>query len=141
MKQSLDVTLAQLVKQVRESQYLSIEQLAEATQLSLETLEDLEAGIQLFLSPSQRQKLARGLKLSPKQIKNLEKEQPATDMLADKKMILAIQVRRNPEGQYYCPQCQSQLMVRIFERRDIDDNLVMAYKMQCSKCPFQESIE
>lgn len=135
------LTLAQLIKTTRESLSLSTQDLCEKIQMPVETIEEIEAGIQLFLSPSQRQKLARGLKLLPQQIKNLEKEFPNLNDAQDKIFILEVQVKRNPHQNYQCPKCGSGLNLRQFDRKDIDDNDIVVYKLNCQKCPFQHAIE
>ena len=66
-------TLAQFIQKKREDIGFSTKGLAMATNLPIETIEDIEAGKDLFLSVTVRQNLAKILKCSPDEIKKLEK--------------------------------------------------------------------
>ena len=59
-------SLAEFIIRNREKAGLSISGLANKTNIKVEILEDIESGKELFLSVTQRQQLARVLKISPK---------------------------------------------------------------------------
>jgi transcriptional regulator with XRE-family HTH domain len=133
------LTLAQRMQIAREKLGITPGKLAELTRLDTEYIIDLEAGIEVFLSPATRQKLARVLKVEPKWIQAGEKPpQDKPDALndAEKKQLLR-ELREHPHQTHYCPQCGAHLFVRIFERRDIEDNLLLEVKTHCTQCLFR----
>ena len=58
-------SLAEFIQEKREKAGYSIYGLADRAALSVEILEDIESGRELFLPVTTRQKLARALKCSP----------------------------------------------------------------------------
>ena len=66
-------SLSEFVRDIREKLGLSAIGLAKKTGLSLEQIEDIEAGKDLFLPATVRQKLAKGLKINPSELKEYER--------------------------------------------------------------------
>jgi transcriptional regulator with XRE-family HTH domain len=132
-------TLAQWVQQLRDNRSLTQSRLAELTHLPLSQIQDIEAGIELFLSPAVRQKLARVLKTSPQGLKALEKpltpQQPILSLEGRNRLIE--EMLHFPHETYPCPQCQTPLMVRLFHRKDLEDNPLLEIKAHCEKCLFK----
>ena len=64
-------SLAEFIHTRREKMGYSVSGLADRAGISIEFLEDVESGKELFLPVTQRQKLARVLKCSPNEIKNM----------------------------------------------------------------------
>lgn len=129
-------TLAQFVQQTREDLGLSAKGLAKKCNLDLNTIEKIEAGEELFLPTTIRQNLAKGLKCSLDEIKELEKDFEnnfaSEDVISDlKERILAQKV------DLICPKCHSKLIVKIEKMYDLDDNLVLHPKARCTRCVFQ----
>ena len=129
-------SLAEFIQQKREKAGLSITGLANKTNIKLEILEDIEAGKELFLSVTQRQQLARVLKVSPKELKEYERSyefQEISEEVIDnlKQQIL------NHKTDLRCPICGEPLITRIAKMYDLDDNLVLQPKAHCVKCVFQ----
>ena len=129
-------SLAEFIQSKREKAGYSIYGLADRTNISLETLEDIESGKELFLSVSQRQKLARVLKCSPSEIKKYEREYefkivPQETIDEIKSQIL------NHKTNLKCPMCGEPLVTRIAKMYDLEDNLVLQPKAHCVKCIFQ----
>ncbi len=129
-------SLAEFIQQKREKAGLSITGLANKTNIKLEILEDIESGKELFLSVTQRQQLARVLKVSPKELKEYERSyefQEISDDIIDniKTQIL------NHKTDLRCPMCGEPLITRIAKMYDLDDNLVLQPKAHCVKCVFQ----
>ena len=129
-------SLAEFIIQKREKAGLSITGLANKTSIKLEILEDIEAGKELFLSVTQRQQLARVLKISPKELKEHERSyefEEISDEVIDniKAQIL------NHKTDLRCPMCGEPLVTRIAKMYDLDDNLVLQPKAHCTKCVFQ----
>lgn len=129
-------TLAQFVQKTREELGLSAKGLAKKCNLDLALIEKIEAGEELFLPVTIRQNLAKGLKCSLDDIKELEKDFEnnfiAENIINDlKERILA------GEEDLPCPKCNSVLIVRIAQMYDLEDNLMLHPKARCSKCVFQ----
>ena len=132
-----NISLAQFVSNLREKLGYSKSGLAKRCNLTEETIESIELGQELFLSSTVRQKLAKGLKLNPNEIKIYEKdfniENPVTC-----EEIESIKLRiLNNENEILCPKCKSTLNTRIAKMYDLEDNLILHPKANCSKCTFQ----
>ena len=128
-------TLAQFIQQKRKETDLTPKGLAYLANLPLETIEDIEAGKDLFLSVTTRQSLAKILRCEPDEIKKYEKDfssytisQEIIDSL--KELIL------NGAGGLKCPKCGAPLITRIAKLYDLEDNLMLHPKAHCSKCSF-----
>ena len=129
-------TLAQFIQQKREDIGFSTKGLAMATNLPLDTIEDIESGKDLFLSVTVRQNLAKILRCAPEEIKKFEKDfnnHIVSDQIIDslKELIL------NESGGLKCPVCGSPLITRIQKLYDLEDNLMLHPKAHCTKCSFQ----
>ena len=129
-------SLAEFIQTKREKAGLSIYGLAEKTSIDISVLEDIEAGKDLFLPVTVRQKLARIFKCSPDEIKKYERDyefQVIPDEIIDdlKSRIL------NHETNLRCPICGEPLITRVAKMYDLDDNLVLTPKAHCIKCVFQ----
>lgn len=130
--------LAHMVSSVREKLGLSQTGLAKRSNLTVEEIERIESGQELFLSSTIRQKLAKGLKLNLLEIKMYEK-MPLEDFKLDfqtEDYIKQAILQRNTEN-LRCPSCGSMLQTRIAKMYDLEDNLVLTPKAHCVKCPFQ----
>ncbi len=129
-------SLAEFISEKREKAGMSTTGLAKRSGISIETIEDIESGKELFLSVTIRQKLARALKLQPAEIKSYEKT--VTDISVKPETIDDIkEMILNGETDLYCPICGSKLVVRIAKMYDLEDNLVLHPKAHCSQCIFQ----
>ncbi len=134
-----DKSLAQYICEMREKAGLSIQGLSKKTSIPIDVLEDIEAGKDLFLPATLRQKLAKGLKVNPSDIKEYERIMldsydniSSTYIEAVKKAIL----EGNTEN-LRCPVCASKLNTKIVRLLDLEDNVALHAKAQCSKCSFQ----
>lgn len=132
-----DISLSQFILDTREKIGLSQSGLAKRSNLPLGVIEDIESGKELFLSSTYRQKLAKGLKLNPSEIKPYEKFL-SSEFDKDEEYIREIKQRiLNGEEGLICPICSSPLSTRIARMYDLEDNLVLHPKAKCIKCPFQ----
>ena len=129
-------SLAEFIQQKRENAGLSITGLANKTSIKLEILEDIEAGKELFLSVTQRQQLARVLKVSPKELKEYERSYEFQEIPEDIIDNLKTQIL-NHKTHLRCPMCGEPLVTRIAKMYDLEDNLVLQPKAHCVKCVFQ----
>ena len=130
------ISLAEFIQQKRENIGLSIVGLANKTNIKLEFLEDIESGKELFLSVTQRQQLAKVLKVSPKELKEYERSLEFQEISDDVIDNLKTQIL-NHKTDLHCPLCGEPLITRIAKMYDIEDNLILQPKAHCVKCVFQ----
>ncbi len=133
-------TLAQFVSETREKAGFSQSGLAKRCNLAIEDIQNIESGIELFLSSTVRQKLAKGLKATLSEIKLYEKQQDFH--FSDKRDVedlkaLILENENNKGFVLLCPVCGSKLITRIAKLYDLEDNLMLHPKARCTKCPFQ----
>lgn len=129
-------TLAQFVQQKRENLGLSVNGLAKKCNIELALIEKIEASQELFLPTTVRQNLAKGLKCSPNEIKELEKNFQ-NEFTSEETIDNLKQKILNSEKNLICPRCGSMLITRIAKMYDLEDNLMFHPKARCSKCVFQ----
>ena len=129
-------SLAEFIQTRREKACYSIYGLAERTNIDIATLEDIESGKELFLSVSQRQRLARVLKCSPNEIKKYEREYEFNIVSQDTVDELKSEIL-NHKTNLRCPMCGEPLVTRIAKMYDLEDNLILQPKAHCVKCVFQ----
>ena len=129
-------TLAQFVQQTRDTLGLNPKGLAKKCNLDLTLIERIEAGEELFLPTTVRQSLAKGLKCSLDEIKELEKEFDNNFISDDVIASLKEQILTG-EKELVCPRCRSILITKVEKMYDLEDNLVLHPKARCSKCVFQ----
>ncbi len=132
-------SLAEFIRSKREKIGLSVIGLSKKTSLTIEQIEDIEAGKDLFLPATIRQKLAKGLKVNPAEIKEYERvligsyDKITPDYINGiKKAILS-----GDTENLRCPICSSKLNTKIVRLLDLENNIALHPKAQCSKCSFQ----
>ncbi|MBQ6516009.1 helix-turn-helix domain-containing protein [bacterium] len=130
------VTLADFVRTKREEAGLSLVGLSRKINASIEELEDIESGKELFLPVTLRQKLAKGLKCQIIELKELEKD-VTTESVSIYKIDEIKTKILNGETDILCPKCGSPLIIKIVKMYDLEDNPVFHPKAHCSKCIFQ----
>jgi len=129
-------TLASFIQRTRDNLGLSAKGLAQKASLDLSVIEDIEAGKDLFLPVTIRQKLAKALRCTPEELMALERGYK--DIVISDDVIMSIKQRiLNHEKDISCPRCGEPLVVRIAKMYDLEDNLVLQPKAHCSKCVFQ----
>lgn len=137
----LPPTLAERIRFLREQRYMTPALLAMKAQVPISMVEDLEAGIEMFLAPAVRQRLARVLHVRPSQIEEVEKppevEDAETPMLQRKGLNLRDEILQDPDAPHLCPSCGAPLAVRVFERRDLNDRPLLVIKANCTRCLFR----
>ena len=132
-------SLAELIQNTREKIGLSVQGLAKKTALTIEEIEDIESGKELFLPSTIRQKLAKGLKLNPADIKQYERIMLVSYDKVDDKYIKSIKqaILDGETENLRCPICSSKLNTKIVRLLDLENNIALHPKAQCSKCSFQ----
>lgn len=129
-------SLAEFIIRKRENAGLSASGLANKANIKLEIIEDIESGKELFLSVTQRQQIARVLKISPKELKEYERSYEFEEISDDVIENIKAQIL-NHKTDLHCPMCGEPLVTRIAKMYDIEDNLVLQPKAHCTKCVFQ----
>jgi len=129
-------TLATYIINNREKLGLSTIGLSNRSGIELSILEDIEAGKELFLPVTIRQKLAKALKCQPSDIQKYEK-QLNTKIIPEETIQSIKQQILDRYDEIYCPMCGSKLVTRIAKMYDLEDNLMLHPKAHCSKCVFQ----
>ena len=129
-------SLAEFIQSKREQAGYSIYGLADKAGIPIEVMEDIESGKELFLSVSQRQKLARVLKCSPNDIKKYEREFEFQVIPDEKIEELKAKILKH-ETNLKCPMCGEPLITRVAQMYDLEDNLILQPKAHCVKCVFQ----
>lgn len=132
-------SLSEFVRNTREKAGLSALGLAKKSGLTIEQVEDIEAGKDLFLPATIRQKLAKGLKLNPNDIKKYERILlDAYDSLTDRFIedTKTAIIQGNIEN-LRCPICSSKLITKVVKLIDLENKIALHPKAQCSKCSFQ----
>lgn len=135
-EENLKESLAHFVSDTREKMGLSQSGLAKKCNLSVSEIEDIESGVELFIPTTIRQKLAKGLKVSLKELKKYEMSEQfelvPQNVIDDLKEDIL-----NGQNDLKCPLCGETLITRIVELYDLEDNLNYHPKGKCPKCPFQ----
>ena len=117
-------TLATYIINRREELGMSSVGLAKKSGLKQEMLEDIEAGKELFLPVTIRQKLAKALKCQPADLQQYEKVY--NDRIVAQEVIDSIKNDiLHGEEEILCPMCGSPLVTRIAEMYDLEDNLML----------------
>ena len=129
-------SLAEFIQTNREKLGLTTLGLAKKANLELQVLEDIESGKDLFLSVSQRQKLARVFKCSPNEFKLRERSYEFKLIEYDKIAEIRNKILKH-ETNLRCPMCGEPLVTRIAKMYDLEDNLTLIPKAHCVKCIFQ----
>lgn len=137
----LPPTLAGRIRHLREKRYMTPDLLAIKAQVPVGLIEDIEAGIELFLAPSVRQRIARVLHVRPSQISEVEIQPEFNDaevpLLQRKGFSLREAILEDPDAPHLCPSCGAPLAVRLFERRDLQDRPLIVIKANCTRCLFR----
>jgi transcriptional regulator with XRE-family HTH domain len=132
-------TLSRRIQRLREQLNLSIAQLGQKANLTESFLQDLEAGLEPFLSPAVRQKLARVLRVKLNYIQEVETPPPpAPDVRLDdeKKVEMLNALIKKPDRVLFCPACGGKLVSRVFNRQDLQGTPLTSFKIHCSQCLF-----
>jgi len=111
-------TLAEFVQRTRDDLGLSAKGLAQKSAIELSRIEDIEAGKELFLPVTIRQKLAKALRCAPEELLALERGYQ--DLVVSEDKIMEIRSRiLNHEKEIPCPKCGQPLVVRIEKMYDL----------------------
>ena len=129
-------TLAKFIQNKRQELGYTTKGLAIATNLTINEIEEIEEGKELFLSVTTRQALSKVLKCEPEELKKLEKD--ISHSIISPEIIESLkELILNGAGGLKCPKCGAPLVTKISKMYDLEDNPVLHPKAHCTKCPFQ----
>jgi transcriptional regulator with XRE-family HTH domain len=135
-KVQLAPTLARRVGQLRDLRNMTTKDLGRISRFGQQRIEDLEAGIETWLSVTDRQTLAKALVVEPSILQEVETQPglfPSTNNMDNQRLHEAI---LNGARDLECPQCRSTLKCSIQEGLDIEGKPIRFAKAYCSQCPF-----
>ncbi len=132
-------SLAEFIRETRERAGFSVLGLSKKSGLTVEQIDDIESGKDLFLPATIRQKLAKGLKINPSDIKEYERILLVSyDAVTDKYINSVKKAILNGETENLrCPICSAKLITKIVRLLDLENNIALHPKAQCSRCSFQ----
>ena len=138
---NLAATLASRLNQIREFRNMSKQDLAQASRISDKRIDDIEAGLETWLSSSDRQIIAKALFIDPRILKEAEYRPDERSHPSYAAMSQSINKELedsilNGSRDLACPQCGENLRCSVQERRDIYNQKIYFAKAFCTKCPF-----
>ncbi|CAN5490242.1 hypothetical protein BH11CYA1_BH11CYA1_23160 [soil metagenome] len=136
----LPKSLARRIAELRERKNLTVRDLAQDSRFTKERIEDIESGLETWLSSTDRQLLARALAVDPYIIQEAE-TRPRLEESDDPVAYAAILADLSDSilkgvKEHECPQCGNTLRCRVQEGLDIEELPVFIAKAFCQKCPF-----
>ncbi len=136
----LDKPLSARVAQLRQLRNLTLAELSDRTNFPVSRLEDIETGLETWLSATDRQMLARALAVDPPVLQEVEVKprlEPTDDPVRYKAILDDITTSiLTGARELSCPQCGNTMRCRIQEGLDIDEQPIYFAKAFCQKCPF-----
>lgn len=140
LKDNLAPTLARRIFQLRELRNLTVRDLARESRFSRQRLEDLEAGLETWLSVTDRQVLARALGVEPALLQEVEyrpaKNENDSAMFDQTQVHELVNAILSGQRDLACPDCGATLKCGIQEGLDMEELPIVFAKAFCRKCPF-----
>lgn len=136
-KMILAPTLAQRVGQLRDFRNMTVRDLGKLSRLGQPRIEEIEAGMESWLSATDRQLLAKALSIEPRLLLEVEARPNLEESVAQKLEIESI-ADAILEGarDLQCPECGGTLKCSIQEGYDIENKPIAFAKAFCTSCPF-----
>ncbi len=133
---NLGDTLARRVFALREFRNLTRKDLSRSSRLKENRIEDIETGIETWLSSTDRQMLAMALGVGAYLLQDVENRPDLgsntmyqTDIEIGKRILAgALDLE--------CPKCAAHLNCRVEQGYDMEGNVIKMAKAFCTKCPF-----
>lgn len=134
-------TLARRVNQLREARDLTVKQLAKLAQFEPRRVEDIESGLETWLSATDRQMLAQALRVDARLLQEVETRicaDSVPESLASSNSVVLELTDKILKGErdLACPDCGSALKASVQEGFDIEGAPLRLAKAFCAKCPF-----
>jgi transcriptional regulator with XRE-family HTH domain len=137
----MGTTLAQRVSKLRDYRNLTVKDLAKNCRFAVERIEDLEAGLETWLSASDRQRLAKALNIEANVLQEVEMRAVLSSTKESKEYTVD-RIREiahaiiNGARDLECPECGGNLKCSIQQGLDLENNVILLARAFCSKCPF-----
>jgi transcriptional regulator with XRE-family HTH domain len=134
-------SLAQRVHQLREIRNMTIRDLAKSTKFGVKRIEEIEAGMETWLSATDRQLLAKSLSIEPALIEEVENRYNKDLDMSHSPIPVNIRTdlaRAILEGtdRLRCPACGENLRCNIQRGFDINEQPIELARANCTRCPF-----
>ena len=134
-------TLAQRVFQLREFRNLTVLDLARQSRFTVTRIEDIEAGLETWLSATDRQVLSKALNVEANILQEVEQRAVLSSM-PESKSYSADRIREiaraiiNGARDLTCPECDGTLRCSVQTGLDMEGNELILARAFCLKCPF-----
>lgn len=134
---ALAPTLAQRVQQLRDFRNLTVRDLARLARFKPQRVEDIESGMETWLSSTDRQMLAKALNIEPYLLQEVEVRRDTGDSpeFIDECKRISESILLGAKT-LECPRCRSTLRCTIQEALDIEGQPIRFPRAFCMKCPF-----
>ncbi|MCW5822030.1 MAG: helix-turn-helix domain-containing protein [Cyanobacteria bacterium TGS_CYA1] len=135
---SLAPTLAGRLQQIREYRDISREDLSQAVRFTTQRIDDLESGLETWLSATDRQVLAKALGVEPKILQEVEHKPNLPQNAGRRKEVIEDMVTAifNGANELECPDCGNIAQCSLRTGFDLNDKEIFFPKAFCLKCPF-----
>jgi transcriptional regulator with XRE-family HTH domain len=137
----LGTTLAQRISSLRDYRNLTVKDLARFSRFAIDRIEDLEAGLETWLSATDRQRLAKALNIEASLLQEVEMRavlsstKESSTYTVDRIREIAHAII-NGARDLECPECGGNLKCSIQQGLDLENNKILLARAFCSKCPF-----
>ena len=134
-------TLAQRLSQLREFRNLTIRDLSKQSRFTITRIEDLEAGLETWLSATDRQLLAKALNIEAFLLQEVE-QRAVLSSTVESRSYSVDRIREiahsiiNGARDLECPECGGPLKCSIQQGLDMENNEVILARAFCTRCPF-----
>lgn len=136
-KMILAPTLAQRVGQLRDFRNMTVRDLGKLSRLGIVRVEEIEAGMESWLSSTDRQLLAKALSVEPRLLLEVEVRPNLEESVAQKLELESISAAiLEGARDLECPDCGGTLKCSIQEGYDMENQPVAFAKAFCTTCPF-----
>lgn len=140
-QEGLPSTLGSRILYLRNARHIHIAELSYQARVSIGFLEDIEAGIETWLSTSIRQRIARVLKVDPNVLEEVEIKKSNTNVDMRNPPYEVIERIQEQillgDSNILCPMCKSPLKVWIQEGFGLNGEPIKSPKGHCTMCVFQ----
>lgn len=137
----LKSTLAGRMNQLREFRNMTVRDLAKASRIKPQRVEDIESGLETWLSSTERQTIADALRVRPELLQEVEyrPDHEANSSLSDTPREIIEEMADailHGERALQCPRCHSTLTCSVQEGIDLEESKIYLPMAYCEKCPF-----
>jgi transcriptional regulator with XRE-family HTH domain len=137
----LGSTLARRVAQLRDFRNMTVRDLAKASRFSVTRIDDIEQGLETWLSSTDRQILAKALNIEPSLLQEVERRAKLSHDNYDALLVAAHQQHLadailGGARDLECPNCGGTLKCSVQEGFDLEEKPIRFPKAFCLKCPF-----